>query len=97
MDPLVTTDWLAAHLDDEKVRVVDIRGYVDKADLGGGRQTAADLLAQFVEGQSTSLRCAAQRLSSWRLDSCSLRSTEDTCASTVFAEIESRSAISLYM
>ena len=35
-DPLVTTDWLAAHLDDEKVRVVDIRGYVDKTDLGGG-------------------------------------------------------------
>src|SRR5215203_1100054 len=45
-DPLVTTDWLAAHLDDEKVRVVDIRGYVDKTDLGGGRQKAAYLAAR---------------------------------------------------
>src|ERR671911_183879 len=45
MDPLVTTDWLAAHLDDEKVRVVDIRGYVDKTDLGGGRQKAESLAA----------------------------------------------------
>jgi thiosulfate/3-mercaptopyruvate sulfurtransferase len=27
-DPLVTTDWLQAHLDDPDVRVVDIRGYV---------------------------------------------------------------------
>src|ERR687890_228797 len=45
-DPLVTTDWLAAHLDDEKVRVVDIRGYVDKTDLGGGRQKAEYLAAR---------------------------------------------------
>ncbi len=27
-DPLVSTDWLAAHLSDPKVRVVDMRGYV---------------------------------------------------------------------
>src|SRR5918998_591490 len=40
LDPLVTTDWLAAHLEDENLRVVDIRGYVDKTDLGGGRQKA---------------------------------------------------------
>src|SRR5215203_2016001 len=46
MDPLVTTDWLAAHLDDEKVRVVDIRGCVDKTDLGGGRQKAEYLAAR---------------------------------------------------
>ena len=46
---------------------------------------------------STSRRSAAQRDSSWRLESCSLRSTADTCASTVLAEIPSRSAISLYM
>ena len=46
MDPLVTTDWLAAHLDDEKLRVVDIRGYVDKTDLGGGRQKAEYLAAR---------------------------------------------------
>jgi transposase len=42
-------------------------------------------------------RAAAQRDSSWRLDSCSLRSTAETCASTVFADIPSRCAISLYM
>jgi thiosulfate/3-mercaptopyruvate sulfurtransferase len=39
-DPLVTTDWLAEHLDDPGVRIVDIRGYVNKTDLGGGRQRA---------------------------------------------------------
>ena len=44
---------------------------------------------------STSRRSTAQRLSSWRLESCSLRSTADTCASTVLAEIPRRSAISL--
>src|SRR5919107_1070434 len=45
-DPLVTTDWLSAHLDDERVRVVDIRGYVEKTDLGGSRQKAAYLAAR---------------------------------------------------
>jgi thiosulfate/3-mercaptopyruvate sulfurtransferase len=39
-EPLVTTDWLAEHLDDPGVRVVDIRGYVKKTDLGEGRQRA---------------------------------------------------------
>jgi thiosulfate/3-mercaptopyruvate sulfurtransferase len=39
-DPLATTDWLAEHLNDPEVRVVDIRGYVKKTDLGGGRQRA---------------------------------------------------------
>jgi len=39
-DPLTTTDWLAKHLNDPDVRVVDIRGYVKKTDLGGGRQRA---------------------------------------------------------
>jgi thiosulfate/3-mercaptopyruvate sulfurtransferase len=46
MDPLVTTDWLAAHLEDDRVRVVDIRGYVVKTDLGGGRQKAEYLAAR---------------------------------------------------
>ena len=46
MDPLVTTDWLAAHLEDEDLRVVDIRGYVEKTDLGGGRQKADYLAAR---------------------------------------------------
>ena len=43
-DPLVTTDWLADHLRD--VSVVDIRGYVKKTDLGGGRQKAEYLGAR---------------------------------------------------
>jgi thiosulfate/3-mercaptopyruvate sulfurtransferase len=43
-DPLVTTDWLAEHLDD--VRIVDIRGYVKKTDLGEGRQRAEYLAAR---------------------------------------------------
>jgi thiosulfate/3-mercaptopyruvate sulfurtransferase len=45
-DPLVTTDWLADHLQDEDLRVVDIRGYVKKTDLGGGRQRAEYLAAR---------------------------------------------------
>ena len=39
-DPLVTTDWLEEHLDYPEVRIVDIRGYVKKTDLGEGRQRA---------------------------------------------------------
>ena len=39
-DDLVTAAWLADHLDDPTVRVVDIRGYVNAEDLGGGRQKA---------------------------------------------------------
>jgi len=45
-DPLVTTDWLAEHLDDPNLRVVDIRGYVKKTDLGEGRQKADYLAAR---------------------------------------------------
>lgn len=37
---LVTTKWLAEHLEDPQVRVVDIRGSVTTEDLGGGRQRA---------------------------------------------------------
>jgi len=44
-DPLVTTDWLAEHVEDPDVRVVDIRGYVKKTDLGAGRQKAEYLAA----------------------------------------------------
>ena len=50
-----------------------------------------------VLAQRSRPRSAAQRVSSWRLESCSLRRTEDTCASTVFGEMSRRSAISLYM
>jgi thiosulfate/3-mercaptopyruvate sulfurtransferase len=45
-DPLVTTDWLAEHLNDPDLRVVDIRGYVKKEDLGEGRQRAEYLAAR---------------------------------------------------
>lgn len=39
-DSLVSTEWLAAHLHEPALRVVDIRGYVAKQDLGGGREKA---------------------------------------------------------
>src|SRR5215212_6610331 len=45
-DPLVQTDWLAEHLSDPDLRVVDIRGYVKKKDLGNGRQEAEYLAAR---------------------------------------------------
>jgi thiosulfate/3-mercaptopyruvate sulfurtransferase len=45
-DPLATTDWLASRLDDPGLRVVDIRGYVKKRDLGDGRQEARYLAAR---------------------------------------------------
>lgn len=40
-DSLVSTEWLAEHLGDPRIRVVDIRGYVNTTDLGNGRQQAA--------------------------------------------------------
>ena len=45
-DPLASTTWLAEHLDDPDLRVVDIRGYVKKKDLGNGRQQAEYLGAR---------------------------------------------------
>ena len=45
-DPLITTDWLAERLDDPGMRIVDIRGYVKKTDLGGDRQRAEYLGAR---------------------------------------------------
>lgn len=39
-DDLVSTAWLATHIDNQNVRVVDIRGYVRTTDLGEGRQGA---------------------------------------------------------
>jgi sugar lactone lactonase YvrE len=62
-------------------------------------QLAADAGDDLRRGQGglTQPRCTAQRLSSCRLESWSLRRTADTCASTVLAEIPSRWAISLYM
>ena len=37
---LAETGWLAAHLDDPQVRVVDMCGYVRTVDLGDGRQVS---------------------------------------------------------
>jgi thiosulfate/3-mercaptopyruvate sulfurtransferase len=37
---LVETSWLAEHLNDPDVRIVDMRGYVRTVDLGGGKQEA---------------------------------------------------------
>ncbi|WP_119069899.1 sulfurtransferase [Rubrobacter indicoceani] len=45
-DPLATTDWLAANLDRPDLRIVDIRGYVRKTDLGEGRQGAEYVAAR---------------------------------------------------
>lgn len=39
-DPLASTEWLAERLEAPDLRVVDIRGYVKKTDLGEGRQKA---------------------------------------------------------
>ena len=44
--PLVQTTWLQEHLKDEDIRVVDIRGYVRKKDLGDGHQKAEYLPAR---------------------------------------------------
>src|SRR5215216_4649495 len=55
-DPLVQTDWLAEHLSDPDLRVVDIRGYVKKKDLGNGRQEAeyfAALIGSLGIGENT--------------------------------------------
>lgn len=39
-DALVSTAWLAEHLNAPNLRVVDIRGYVKSWDIGGGKQDA---------------------------------------------------------
>jgi thiosulfate/3-mercaptopyruvate sulfurtransferase len=39
-DSLVSTEWLAEHLDAPGLRLVDIRGYVQTTDLGAGVQRA---------------------------------------------------------
>ena len=39
-DILVETDWLADHLDDPAIRIVDMRGYVRSTPLGAGHEEA---------------------------------------------------------
>ena len=51
-DPLVSTDWLGEHLNDPNLRIVDIRGYVKKTDLGNGRQRAEYLAARDEYGEA---------------------------------------------
>ncbi len=43
---LVSTEWLAEHLQDPAIRIVDIRGYVKTTDLGGGKQEARYIAAR---------------------------------------------------
>ena len=46
-DPLVTTDWLAEHLHDPEVRIVDIVGLDTQAD--GGTHVASTSMVGRVE------------------------------------------------
>jgi len=39
-DSLVSAAWVEAHLGDPALRVIDIRGYVNSRDIGGGQQVA---------------------------------------------------------
>jgi len=39
-DSLVTTEWLQHHLGTDGLSVIDIRGYVNSRDIGGGQQVA---------------------------------------------------------
>jgi len=45
-DSLVTTGWLADNLEQPRLRIVDIRGYVHTTDLGDGRQRAEYVAAR---------------------------------------------------
>lgn len=45
-DSLVSTEWLGDNLNSSNLRVVDIRGYVNTTDLGGGKQHAEYLGAR---------------------------------------------------
>lgn len=51
-DTLVTTDWLADHLNDPNLRIIDIRGYVHTRDLGAGKQEAdyVGALEEYLQG-----------------------------------------------
>ena len=55
-----------------------------------------DGLGSPLRGGQRSLRSSAHAVSSWRDDSCSLRSTADTWVSTVLTEMNSSAATSLY-
>jgi hypothetical protein len=55
----------------------------------GRAHRAAQVTQRGGERAQISRRSCAQRVSSWRLDSCSFRSTDDTWVSTVLTEMNS--------
>ena len=75
--------------------VTELRRGTDERDttlvVGPSHQPQVALIMR----TQTRRRSDAQRDSSYRLDSCVLRSTLDTCVSTVFTEMNSSPAISL--
>ena len=79
--------WAAKPAEPEPDRVTGrtAHGHDEPRARGGRRLIAA----------YSSRRSVAQAVSSWRFDSCSLRSTDDTCVSTVFTDTWMRAATSL--
>lgn len=84
-------------------RALAVPAHPDDADSGCAG-TVADRVTEVVSREQVvgdrtdsqiSRRSAAQRDSSYRLDICSLRSTLETCVSTVLMEMYSSRAISL--
>jgi len=82
------------------------RGSAGRTSAGGSTRSPAPCWWAWACGwpqpaayrrRHTRRRSVAQRVSSCRLDSCSLRSTDETCVSTVLIDTLSRRAISLYV
>ena len=79
---------------DEAVEVVEVAALRAAAPA---RPTTPGWSRPSRRPRHSSLRSVAHRVSSWRLDSCSLRSTAETWVSTVFTDSVRRRAISLYV
>ena len=102
---------LARHVLDESgfpERLLGARGDPDTGPRGNGHTVvpapgpAQHDVITFADAHRrlppyASRRSAAHLVSWCRVDSCSLRSTDDTCDSTVFTEMNSSRAISLYV
>ena len=67
----------------------------DRARTGAGKRRADARRNRPGQESQIRRRSCAQRVSSWRDESCSLRRTLETCASTVFTDRCRRAAISL--
>jgi hypothetical protein len=95
------TVWTADPADGS-TRETDGRTATRRGDRPGGRQhartagTGRGPASRPGRAAQTSRRAVAHRVSSWRLESCSFRSTAETWLSTVFTEMNSCLAISLY-